>query len=235
MSNGPGPLWQGYPQRGTLRTWNGVDGGQVGSSVFSPPNRGLIMFEKGLHHSYMLDMSMRLMCFSYPSWLATSRNSSVIRIKPRSKLNSAGNFRIQYLKGSIYFSQLEDFKLGLHGKHCIILYIAFNSESRTICQISDPLPPIHHTGSLSPPATKDPSFSLPHWASLSEFLEPHLRGIPSPNSRQTGGNVYGEEIGKYEFPLSKSWSHSLITSTTAWSLVQKKEREINSTPRTEED
>lgn len=92
-------------QRSTPWFWNGMDWGLVGSSLVPPLNRGLIMFERSLNHSYMLDMSMRLTCFSYPSWLATSRNSSVMRIKPRSKLNSAGNFRIQYLKGITYFWQ----------------------------------------------------------------------------------------------------------------------------------
>lgn len=103
------------PQRSRPWFWDGANGGQVGSSPCPPPDREL-RFERSLRHSYMLDMSMRLTCFSYPSWLATSRNSSVIWIKPRSKLNSAGNFRIQYLKGIRHFWQLEDFKLDLYGK-----------------------------------------------------------------------------------------------------------------------
>lgn len=114
----------------------------MGSSLFPPPNSRL-MLERSLHHSYMLDMSMRLMCFSYPSWLAASRNSSVIRIKPRSKLNSAGNFRIQYLKRIKHFWQ-PDFKLDLYENYCIILQVTSNDACR---QISNFLSPIHHTES----------------------------------------------------------------------------------------
>lgn len=137
-------LHQSFPQRSTPWFWNGMDGGQVGSSLPPPSNSGLILFERSLCHSYMLDMSMRLTCFSYPSWLATSRNSSVIRIKPRSKLNSAGNFRIQYLKGIKYFWQLEDFKLDLYGNHGIILQITFNNASRPHAKLA-----ISHPSSIT--------------------------------------------------------------------------------------
>lgn len=47
--------------------------------------------------SYMVEMSMSLKCSSQPSWAATSLNSSVILIRPKSRLNSAGNVTIQYL------------------------------------------------------------------------------------------------------------------------------------------
>lgn len=127
--------------RSTPWFWNGMDWGLVRSSPVPPPNRGLIMFERSLSHSYMLDMSMRLTCFSYPSWLATSRNSSVMRIKPRSKLNSAGNFRIQYLKGIKYVWQLEDLKLDLCVNYSIILQITFNREFRTTPQLAISYPP----------------------------------------------------------------------------------------------
>lgn len=136
---------------------------------YSIPLSWLIMFERSLCHSYMLDMSMRLMCFSYPSWLATSRNSSVIRIKPRSKLNSAGNLRIQYLKGIKYFWRWEDFKLDLYGNYCIILQITFHHKPRTIPQISNLLfPSAWYQLSLFPPSIKDPSLPLPLWVSLSD-------------------------------------------------------------------
>lgn len=128
-------------QRSAPWFWNGMDWGLVGSSLVPPLHRGLVMFERSLNHSYMLDMSMRLTCFSYPSWLATSRNSSVMRTKPRSKLNSAGNFRIQYLKGITYFWQPEDFKLGLCINDSIILRITFNRESRTTPQLAISYPP----------------------------------------------------------------------------------------------
>lgn len=113
------------------------------SSLLPPPNSGLV-FERSLCHSYMLDISMRLMCFSYPSWLAASRNSSVIRIKPRSKLNSAGNFRIQYLKRIKHFWQ-PDFKLDLYENYCIILQVISND---THPQISDLLSSINRLSLL---------------------------------------------------------------------------------------
>lgn len=117
----PCSLQQSFPPGSTPWFWTGVDGGQVGSSLLPPPKSRLIIFERRLHHSYMLDMSMRLVCFSFPSWLATSRNSSVIRIKPRSKLNSAGNFTIQYLKDTQYVWQPEGFKLDPYGNDGVIL------------------------------------------------------------------------------------------------------------------
>lgn len=134
-------LQQSFPQRSTPWFWTGMDGGQVGSSLLPLPKSRLIIFERSLHHSYMLDMSMRLVCFSYPSWLATSRNSSVIRIKPRSKLNSAGNFTIQYLKDIKYFWQPEDFKLDLCGNYGVILQITFNNVSRPYLKLAISYPP----------------------------------------------------------------------------------------------
>ncbi len=53
--------------------------------------------------SYIVEMSRSLKCSSQPRWAATSLNSSVIWIRPKSRLNSAGNVTIQYLNTHIDF------------------------------------------------------------------------------------------------------------------------------------
>lgn len=186
---------QSFPQRSTPWFWTGMDGGQVGSSLLPPPKSRLIIFERSLHHSYMLDMSMRLVCFSYPSWLATSRNSSVIRIKPRSKLNSAGNFTIQYLKDIKYFWQPEDFKLHFCGNYGVILQITFNNVSRPYLKLAISYPPSIRLSLALSCFNQGPKSTTPTLR-VSFSLEPQLRRNPSPNSWQVGGNVYSEGVEK---------------------------------------
>lgn len=187
-----GPMWDGAHCSKTfskkhclILTWYGWRSSGV---IATPSPKQQTHHVWSLSHSYMLEMSMRLMCFSYPSWLATSRNSSVIRINPRSKLNSAGNFRIQYLKGIKCFWQ-PDFKLDLSANYGITSQIKFNKQARTMPPVSNLPSPTHHTESHFFPSIKD-SPALPHWASFPLSPEGNL----SFNSWHVGGNVYGEKM-----------------------------------------
>lgn len=52
--------------------------------------------------TYIVEMSMSWKCSSQLSWAATSLNCSVVLIRPRSRLNSAGKVMIQYLNTRCY-------------------------------------------------------------------------------------------------------------------------------------
>jgi len=162
----------------------------------------------------MLDMSMRLVCFSYPSWLATSRNSSVIRIKPRSKLNSAGNFTIQYLKDIKYVWQPEDFKLDLCGNYGVILQITFNNVSRPYLKLAISYPPSIRLSLALSCFNQGPKSTTP---TLSLFLS-RTTAEKKPFSQLMASRWECVQWGsrkKNECTLSRSCFHPLNTLTSA--------------------